>query len=143
MRAFTLMLLKRHVRLVSKKCPKLAMKNRIRPPVRIDVNKRVIPVHDKETRVWRWRLNVPASITGTRKERLFFRTEREAKKHAEDLLTAQQAAGDLTEKLRKRGMSLTDAISYALKHAPKAEPVTVTEAIDQSIRSGKSANCKP
>ena len=40
-------------------------------------------------------------------------------------------------------MSVTDAISYALKHAPKAEPVRVTEAIEQFIASRQAANCKP
>jgi len=111
------------------------VKNAIRPPVRIDVNERVIPAHDKTTKVWRWRLNVPASITGTRKERLFFATEKEAKKHAEELLAARRAGGDLTEKLEARGLSFTDAITYALRHAPKAKPVTITKAIEQFIAS--------
>ena len=118
------------------------MKNAIRPPIRIDVNERVIPPHDKTTKVWRWRLNVPASITGTRKERLFFGTEKEAKKHAEELLAARRAGGDLTEKLKARGLSFTDAITYALRHAPKAKPVTIATAIEQFIASRKSANCK-
>lgn len=99
------------------------MKDKIKPPVRVDINERVIPAHDKVTKVWRWRLNIPASITGTRKERLYFGTEKEAKRHAAELLDARRAAGDLAEKLKERGMSFTDAISYAIKHAPKAEPM--------------------
>ena len=52
-------------------------------------------------------------------ERLYFGTEREAKRHAAELLEARRAAGDLTEKLKERGMSFTNAISYAIKHAPQ------------------------
>jgi hypothetical protein len=95
------------------------MKDKIRPPVRVDINERVIPARDRVTRVWRWRLNIPASITGTRKERLYFGTEKAAKKHAAELLEARRAAGDLAEKLKERGMSFTDALSYAINHAPK------------------------
>jgi hypothetical protein len=111
------------------------MKNRIRPPVRVDVNERVIPPHDKTTKVWRWRLNVPSSITGMEKERLYFRTQKEANQHAEQLLGAKSAAGDFMEKLKSRGMSITDAISYALKHAPKVEPIKITDAIERFIAS--------
>ena len=68
--------------------------------MRVDVNERVIPAHDKTTKVWRWRLNIPASLAGTRKERLYFGTEKEAKAHAEDVLAARSEAGDLAEKLR-------------------------------------------
>ena len=119
------------------------MKDRIKPPVRVDVNERVISTHDKVTKVWRWRLNVPVSITGTRKERLYFASEKDAKKHADELLDARRATGDLTEKLRERGLSFTAAISYAIKHAPKAEPVTITEAVKRFVASRTSSNCKP
>lgn len=119
------------------------MKNRIRPPVRIDENEIVIPRGDSKTKVWKWRLNVPASITGTKKERKFFDTEKEAKTYAQSLLTARDAAGDLVNKLRERGMSVTDAIAYALKHAPKSKPVSVDEAITRFLASRKASNCKP
>jgi hypothetical protein len=49
------------------------MKEHIRPPVKIDAKGRVIK--SPQIAAHRWRLNVPASITGSKKERLFFKTE--------------------------------------------------------------------
>ena len=92
------------------------MKNRIRPPVKIDDRGRVIK--DPKVRAHSWRLNVPASITGTRKQRMFFATESEAKNYATDLLKAKVSAGDFTERLRARGMTIIEALEYALAHAP-------------------------
>jgi len=60
------------------------MRNHIRPPVKVDRHERVIVGPEK---AYRWRLNVPASITGTTKQRLFFRTEKQAKQHREALLS--------------------------------------------------------
>jgi hypothetical protein len=96
-------------------------KEQFKPPVRVDINERVIPPLDKVTRVWRWRLNTPASIAGTRQERLYLGKEKKAEKQSAELFDARRAAGDLTEKLKERGMSFTDAICYAINHAPKGQ----------------------
>jgi hypothetical protein len=76
--------------------------NRIRPPVKVDQNKRVI--RSPNGRAHWWRLNVPASRNGGAKLRLFFRTEKEARAHAEGLLEAHLAGQpDLLGQLRLRG----------------------------------------
>jgi site-specific recombinase XerD len=94
------------------------VKNHIRPPVKVDENGRLI--RDPSVRAHRWLLNVPASITGHKKERHFFRTLREANAYRETLLEAHHKVGaDILERLRQRGMSVVDAIEYALHHAPK------------------------
>jgi site-specific recombinase XerD len=117
------------------------MKEHIRPPVKIDAKGRVIK--SPQIAAHRWRLNVPASITGSKKERLFFKTEYEAKQHAKSLLQARATAGtDLLERLRIRGMSVADAIEYALKHAPSKVPAAVAKACKAYIDSRRAGNCK-
>ena len=97
-------------------------------PQKVDTKARLIS--DPNIRAHRWRLNVPASITGYKKERHFFRKESDAKAYRETLLEAHTKVGaDLLERLRQRGMSVVDAIEYALKHAPKkAGPITLADA---------------
>ncbi len=116
------------------------MKNRIRPPVKIDDQGRVIT--DPKIRAHSWRLNVPASITGTRKQRMFFATETEAKNYATDLLKAKVSAGDFTERLRARGMTIIEALEYALAHAPTKGSVSIEKACEAFIDSRKANNCK-
>lgn len=117
------------------------MKNAIRDPVKVDANERVITGKGE---AHRWRLNVPASITGKGKERLYFRTETAAKARRDALLEACKAAGDdMLARLKERGMSVAKAINYALKHAPRATPARIDEAIASFLASRKAANCKP
>jgi site-specific recombinase XerD len=109
--------------------------------VKVDAGGKVIP---GKGNAHRWRLNVPASITGTIKQRLFFKTETAAKSYRDSLLEVRKAAGDdLLMRLKEREMSVEQAINYALKHAPRAKPVTIEKAIASFIASRKSANCKP
>lgn len=116
------------------------MKNRIRPPVKIDQQGRII--RNPRVRAHSWRLNVPASITGKKKERKFFASESEAKAYGSALLLAQRAAGDFTERLKARGMSITEALEYALRHAPKKGSVTIKHACEAFVTSRKEANSK-
>ena len=117
------------------------MKDTIRDPVKVDVSGKVIT---GKGAAHRWRLNVPTSITGTAKQRLFFRTESAAKAHRDSLLSVRKAAGeDLLTRLKERGMSVEQAIGYALKHAPKAKPVTIEKAVVAFLSSRERANCKP
>jgi len=117
------------------------MKNTIRDPVKVDANERVITGKEE---AHRWRLNVPASITGKGKERLYFRTATAAKGRRDALLEACKAAGDdMLAKLKERGMSVANAINYALKHAPRATPARIDEAVASFLASRKAANCKP
>ena len=116
------------------------MKNRIRPPVKIDDQGRVIK--DPKIRAHSWRLNVPASITGTRKKRVFFATETEAKNYAADILKAKVSAGDFAERLRARGITIIEALEYALTHAPTKGSVSIEKACEAFIASRKANNCK-
>lgn len=82
----------------------------IRPPTKIDSGKRIARGTQK---AHRWRLDIPASVTGTRRERKFFRSYSEAQEYGESLQTARRHAGEsLLERLRQRGMSVADAIEY-------------------------------
>jgi len=115
------------------------VKNTIRPPVKIDKAERVIS--DPAVRAHRWRLNVPASITGRRKERKIFSSEAKAKEYASSLLAALDDAGNnFIERLRQRGMSVTEALEYALRHAPSKGSVPLGKACEMFIASRKDDN---
>ena len=118
------------------------MKQRIRPPVKIDAAGRVIT--NPQIRAHAWRLNVPASITGTKKERKFFDSEAKAKEYAAGLLAARAQAGqDIVLRLRAKGMSVTQALEYALAHAPdRGAPVPLAKACQLFVAARKQDNCK-
>lgn len=109
------------------------MKNKIRPPVRVDANERVIARNDKTTKVWRWRLNVPGSITGTRKQRLFFETQAAANQKREDLLSVRERniGEDRLKKLAERGMTIEDAVQYAIDHAPLVTTLKFSDLLEK------------
>lgn len=118
------------------------MKNRIRPPVKVDQNKRLI--RSPNGRAYWWRLNVPASLNAGKKRRLFFKTEKEAKDHGAGLLEAHTAlSSDLISQLKKRGLTISGAIQYALRHAPIVGEVELREACSKFLESRKAKNCKP
>jgi len=118
------------------------VKNRIRPPVKIDEKGRVI--RHPGVRAHSWRLNIPASVTGLKKERKFFASESEAKTYAEGLLAARADAGqDIVKRLRARGMSVTEALEYALKHSPTKGSCTIENACLAYVASRKDDNRKP
>jgi site-specific recombinase XerD len=117
------------------------VKNKIRPPVKIDKDERLIT--DPLVRAHRWRLNVPASITGRKKERKFFTSEAAAKDYAKGLLEALDDAGNnFIGRLKERGMSVTEALEYALRHSPTKGSVTLLKACNDFVASRKSDNRK-
>jgi site-specific recombinase XerD len=117
------------------------VKNHIRPPVKVDKDKRV--VRGPNGRAHRWRLNVPASLNGGRKKRVFFKSEKEAKDHSAGLLEAHLAVSpDLVSQLKERGMTVSDAIHYALKNAPRTAKVDLGDACTGFLQSRKDKNCK-
>ena len=117
------------------------MKNNIRPPVKIDAQGRVI--RNPKIAAHSWRLNIPASITGAKKERRVFKSASEAKQYAKTLLKARETAGtDLLTRLKIRGMSVADAIEYALSNAPSKGASTVSIASRAYIDSRRADNCK-
>lgn len=100
------------------------MKNRIRPPVKVDEQGRVI--REPGVRAHRWRLNVPMSISGSEKQRLFFASEKEAKQKSEELLRHRIGVSrSKIQELAKRGMTVEQAIDYTLKHAPIISDLTM------------------
>lgn len=101
---------------------------RIRPPVKVD--ERGVVIRDANQRAYRWRLNVPASVAG-KKKRLFFETEKAAKEKREDLLRNREGLSTATVRnLAQAGMTVEDAIRFALAHAPRVN-VTVATLADE------------
>lgn len=107
------------------------MKDQIRPPVKVDEDGRVIRGSSK---AYRWRLNVPGSITGTSKQRLFFTTEKAANAKREELLTNRKGLStQQQEGLAARGMTVEDAVAYALAHAPIVADKTMSKLFDEYV----------
>ncbi len=59
----------------------LIMKDQIRPPIKVSSSGLKLK---GDAKPYRWKLNVPASITGTKKVRLFFPTEKAAKEKRDE-----------------------------------------------------------
>jgi integrase len=132
------------------------MSDKIRP-VKLDNKGHVIPA-GKATRVEQWRVTIGKKITGDKKQRRFFSTEKEAKdwiteKTAERKEKGQKAFA-ITDKLRvealeceKRlvvaGVSLTQVVDYYLRHAlPAGGKKTFQEVADEFLTSRKAMGCK-
>jgi len=117
------------------------MKELIRPPVKVDASGRVI--HDPKIPAHRWRLNLQPSINGGKRARLFFKTAAKAKADKQSRLRAhEEAAPDLVDRLGERGATVTDAINYYLKHAPKTQKISVVEGCNRFFLSREASNCK-
>ena len=96
------------------------MNDLIRRPQKIDASGRVI--HDPRIPADRWRLNIPPSMNGGKKVRLFFKMAAEANAERKRRIEAHEGAPpDLRTQLDERGATATDAINYYLKHAPKTQ----------------------
>lgn len=109
------------------------MKDFIREPVKVDARGRVIT---GDAPVFRWRLNVPASVSGTKKQRLFFRTQKAARAKREALLAFREGLSDQQlAALAARGMTVEDAVKYALAHAPVISTRTLGQVIDAYVHN--------
>ena len=119
-----------------------AMNDLIRRPQKIDASGRVI--HDPRIPADRWRLNIPPSMNGGKKVRLFFKMAAEAKAERKRRIEAHEGAPpDLRTQLDERGATATDAINYYLKHAPKTQTISVAEGCNRFFLSREASNCKP
>jgi integrase len=111
--------------------------------VKVDANKCVIPKGSQDKPRY-WRVNLGKKLTGTTKQRKFFNTEREANDFISDLGEtlgrkgkAAFSIGDslahealaLTKELQPFNVSLTHAVHFFIKHAPKLQGVKVTDLI--------------
>lgn len=100
-------------------------------PVKVDSQLRVITGPHK---AYRWKLELPSSFTGTIRQRLYFSTEAEAKSKRLELIEGKGALGvDQQTKLSRRGMSVEDAVNFALRHAPVVSNLTVGNLLDQFV----------
>jgi integrase len=105
--------------------------NWISKPVKVDKLGRVITNSDK---AYRWRLDIPASFTGTVRKRKFFKTEKEANETREQLHALRGGVGPRYQMdLASRGMTVEDAVAYALKNLPSLK-VLVSELIRRFIK---------
>jgi len=101
----------------------------IEPPVKVDVNKKVIPPGSK-TEVKYWQLTISAKGTGTKKRRLYYDTEREAKEDRErrQVEIDQREFGGIVmpvevrrqvatwiEQLERRNLTLEEVVHVALE----------------------------
>ena len=104
-------------------------------PVKVDRSGRVIIGPQK---AFRWRLDIPASFTGTTRQRPIFLTETEAKKKRAELLAGRTAAsGDQLSELARKGLTVEEAISYALEHAPTISEITIRDLLDRFLAHRK------
>lgn len=96
-------------------------------------------------RAHRWRLNVPASANNGARQRLFFLSEADAKAQREALLRQRSAAAgavDVVAKLAERGVSVAQALQFALSRMPAKGSVGIAEAIEAFLTSRRRANCR-
>jgi len=118
-------------------------------PIKVDGNKRVI-LSGSNVKPRYWRVNVGKKITGTRKQRKFFDTEREANEFIESLQgtvrrkgtsafviedrLAQEALA-LAKQLEPYNARLTDAVNFFIKHAPKYNNIRVNAVIPAYLQT--------
>jgi site-specific recombinase XerD len=109
-----------------------ASKYLVSPPVKVDRKGKVIVGTGK---AHRWRITIPASVTGTQRKRLFFKTEMESK--AKVALYNENRAGlgvTQTAQLSERGMTVEDAVAYTLKNAPILSTMSVEKLLDDYVK---------
>jgi integrase len=110
------------------------MSGKISAPVKVDKNERIIT--DPKIKAYRWRLNIPASVTGSKKIRKYRKTESQAinlKKQYEE--NSADISDKTKELLAMRGMTIEDAVQYALKHAPVIQNVKVEDLADSFLKN--------
>lgn len=127
-------------------------------PVKVDVDHRVLAA-DSPRKVAYWRVTLGKRVTGTRKQRRFFKTYREATEFIEGALAAQKVQGheafSIPQKLRVEAMqcekllsplgaSLTQAVEYFLKHAaPPGGSKVFAQLCEEFMSSRRAMSCKP
>jgi integrase len=123
--------------------------------VKVDDQKRIIPKGDPRKPRY-WRVELGKKFTGTKKQRKFFDTEKEAlefitategakKERGHAAFDISQAlaleARELMKQLEPHGVSLTDAVNYYLRNAPIAgRDKTVTELIPVYLKTKDNEN---
>ena len=133
------------------------MSNKI-APVKLDRNGHVIP-RDAKTRVANWRVTIGKKITGDKKQRRFFSSEREAKAWIDEKIAERKKKGEnafaisdalrvealeCKRRLESAGITLTQAVDYYLRHAlPSGGKKTFAEVAEEFLVSRRAMGCKP
>lgn len=126
-------------------------------PVKLDSEGRVIPPNSS-VRVSQWRVTLGKKITGDKKLRRFFSTEKEAKEWLEGKAIERKKKGEsafaITDSFRvealecKRrleplGVNLTQAVDYFLRHAaPEGGKKLFSEVAIEFLTSRRAMGCK-
>lgn len=102
---------------------------KISPPVKVDRDGRLIKDHGK---AHRWRLDVPASITGTQRKRLLFLSEADAKTEREAWLQLHGSlAQSLLRQLSQEGLTVEGAVISALENVSRISDCPLSDLIEK------------
>lgn len=108
----------------------------IAPPVKVDRDGKLVC---GSTKAFRWKLDVPASVTGTRRRRLYFLSEADAKSKKRDLVEQYLSASEAQrKKLSLKGWSISDAIEYTMRHAPLNQEIGMDDLLRRFLENRKS-----
>lgn len=111
-------------------------KQLIAAPVKVDRDGKVVC---GTTKAFRWKLDIPASVTGTRRMRLYFMSEADAKSKRDELVEQYLSASDAQrQKLSLRGWSISDAIEYTVRHAPLNQEIMMDELLKRFLENRES-----
>jgi site-specific recombinase XerD len=132
------------------------MSNKI-TPVKLDVRGRVIP-KGSTVRVAKWRVTFGKKITGGKKQRRFFETEREANKCIADTVAERKVKGNaafsISDGLRVEALeclkkldpfkaSLTKAVDYFIAHAnPPGGRQRVSDVVAEFMTARETRGCR-
>lgn len=123
--------------------PKSSIKPKKLIAVKVDEKKKIIPKGNPRKAKY-WRVTLGKRITGTKKQRRFFKTEKDANQFIGQALLASHAKGqsaftispalaieamELQKELEPHNVSLTTAVHFYLKQAPAATSKTVEQLI--------------
>ncbi|SRR6266849_1569586 len=122
--------------------------------VKVDALKHVIRKGDPTPPRW-WLVSVGKRLTGTRKIRRFFPTEKRAKEYISDVITAAEERGrlafaipqglaveamELLKLLAPHNATLTDAVKFYLRHVAATASKTVEKLLPDYLQTKANPN---
>ena len=117
--------------------------------VKVDAHKRIIPKGSPTKPHW-WRVTVGKRWTGTKKIRRFFQSEKAANEFIAETIAASQKRGrlafampqklmveamELAQQLESRGATLTEAVTFYLRHTRTTGQRTLNELLPDYLRT--------
>ena len=86
-------------------------------------------------KAWRWKIEIPASVTGTTRKRLYFKSEAEAnRERSERNDSFHQVGSGAKVALANVGMTIEDAVAFAVQHAPVVTDMTMTILMENFLK---------